>query len=253
MSMWVESLVGDDSNVSNACWLASPKVLKYPSSNKHGSFKNGPCNSSYLIYLSNIAIFHFHDYGRKGSCLIKRWWCWWLKLAHFFFRPWWLPAGKPLVEDFMKKLRDHNKNKDRDRMPWSLVIRGYVPYLVGVYTSKNLSIFISKKPLVPQLSNCKWAIFSRKSWQIASSRGCLESRCSSPPSNAQCSPPPRAARADWGPMMKKNDASNRASYFSLGYAFWTGKKGCRNRRLLFGLAHEVILLFCHFPQRQKGK
>ena len=26
--------------------------------------KMGPCNSSYL---SNIAIFHFHDYGRKGT------------------------------------------------------------------------------------------------------------------------------------------------------------------------------------------
>jgi len=33
--------------------------------------------------------------------------------ALFFFRPWWLPAGKPLVEDFMKKLRDRNKNNLR--------------------------------------------------------------------------------------------------------------------------------------------
>ena len=40
-------------------WLHHPP-------HSHGSQKMGPSNSSYL---SNIAIFHFHDYGRKSS------WC----------------------------------------------------------------------------------------------------------------------------------------------------------------------------------
>ena len=38
---------------------------KNPSSHNHGSVKNGCISNS--SYLSTIAIFHFHDYGRKSN------------------------------------------------------------------------------------------------------------------------------------------------------------------------------------------
>ena len=40
-------------------------VLAYPSSHNHRSEKIGPSSNS--TYLSNKAILHFHDYGRKGN------------------------------------------------------------------------------------------------------------------------------------------------------------------------------------------
>ena len=47
-------------------WISAiNKKHVYTSSHNHGSVKNGCISSS--SYLSNIAVFHFHDYGRKSS------------------------------------------------------------------------------------------------------------------------------------------------------------------------------------------
>ena len=47
------------------CYCGFAKLSDYTSSHNHGSvFQMAPSNNSYL---SNIAIFHFHDYGRKST------------------------------------------------------------------------------------------------------------------------------------------------------------------------------------------
>ncbi len=48
--------------ICHCCWQKHPK---YPSSQNHGSVKNGCISKS--TYLSNTAILHFHDYGRKSN------------------------------------------------------------------------------------------------------------------------------------------------------------------------------------------
>ena len=48
--------------ICHCCWQKHPK---YPSSQNHGLVKNGCISKS--TYLSNTAILHFHDYGRKSN------------------------------------------------------------------------------------------------------------------------------------------------------------------------------------------